>query len=357
MRFVHDARTPRVVFGAGAGRRQLRAELERLGCSRALLITTPGRAAMAREVTAAAGPLLAAEFAGAVPQTPVAVTASAMAALERARADGLVALGGGSSIGLAKALALRSGLPQLVLPTTYAGSEMTPILGETADGEKRTSSDPAVLPRIVIYDPELLAGLPPAIAGPSAMNAMAHAVEALYAEGNEPLPAAVGAAAIRRLGQGIGQFGTGAAGIGAVEDLLCGAWMAGLCLGSVGMALHHKLCHVLGGSFGLPHADTHCLLLPYTAAYNRAAAPAAMATAAAALAAADAPEALYRLARQAGRHHSLAALGLARADLEAAATQAVERPYFNPRPVTREGVLALLEAAWAGHAVDAKTRF
>jgi maleylacetate reductase len=212
-------------------------------------------------------------------------------------ADCCVAVGGGSTVGLAKAIALTSGLPILAVPTTYAGSEMTPIWGLTAGGAKQTGRDARVLPRTVIYDPELTLGLPPRVAGPSGMNALAHCVEALYAPDTSPIVQLMAEEGIRALAAALPAIRVEPADLRARAGALYGAWLAGAALGTVSMGLHHKLCHTLGGSFGLPHAETHAVVLPYAAAYNRAAAPEAMSRAARALGATDAPGALFRRLR------------------------------------------------------------
>jgi alcohol dehydrogenase class IV len=278
----------------------------------------------------------------------VAVTRDCLEAVASSAVDGILSIGGGSAIGLGKAVAVRTGLPHLVVPTTFAGSEMSPILGETQDGIKTTRRSPTILPAMVIYDPDLLASLPPAVAGPSAMNAMAHAVEALYAETANPLVSLLAQESIRAMGRALPAFLADAGVMPAWEEGFYASWLAGICLGSVGMALHHKICHTLGGAFDLPHADLHCLILPYAAAYNREAAPRAMAQIARALDVADGPTGLYALMQQAATRRTLKAFGLSEADLDKAADLAVRNPYYNPRPVTREGVRAMLQAAFEG---------
>ncbi|HIP80486.1 MAG TPA: iron-containing alcohol dehydrogenase, partial [Kiloniellaceae bacterium] len=170
----------------------------------------------------------------------------------------------------------------------------------------------------------------------------------LYAENANPIVSLMAQESIRALGSALPKMVSDSADEAARSEALYGAWLAGLCLGSVGMAIHHKICHTLGGSFDLPHADVHCLMIPYSSAYNREAAPEAMRLAAAALDAGDAPGALYGLSQKVGVKKSLAELGMAPADLDRAAEIAVENPYYNPRPVTREGVREMLQAAYEG---------
>jgi maleylacetate reductase len=276
---------------------------------------------------------------------------TARAARERARelnADCYVAIGGGSTIGLGKAIALESGNPIVAVPTTYAGSEMTPIYGLTEDGVKKTGRDRRVLPRAVLYDPELTVSLPPNISGPSGINALAHCVEALYAEDANPVITLMAAEGIRVLSRSLPIVVQEPANLDARTDALYGSWLAGLCLGAVGMGIHHKLCHTLGGSFNLPHAEVHTVILPHAAAYNRQAAPEAMRLTAAALGSDDAPGALFDLAVRIGAPRALKDIGMPEDGLDRAARLATTNPYYNPRPVDYAGVRDLLEDAYRG---------
>lgn len=345
--FTCEALPGRVVFGAGS-LDALPAELDRLGCRRALVLATPARKAQAEDVAARIGDRAAGIYAGAVMHVPIATAQEARAEAKRRGADVTVAVGGGSTTGLAKAVALELGLPIVAIPTTLAGSEMTPIWGLTEDGVKRTGRDLRVLPRVVIYDPTLTLGLPPALAGPSGMNAIAHCVEALYAENANPIVSLMAEEGMRALARSLPAIVARPGDLEARTRALYGAWLAGACLGAVGMALHHKLCHTLGGAFNLPHAETHAVVLPYAAAYNLAAAPEAMRRVAKALGATNAAAGLHELGRRVGAPESLKALGLSEGDLDRAAELATRDPYHNPRPVTREGVRALLEDAYHG---------
>ncbi|MGI5131315.1 maleylacetate reductase and hydroxyquinol 1,2-dioxygenase domain-containing protein [Pseudonocardia sp. CA-107938] len=345
--FVHTAHPARIVFGAGT-LDTVAAEVERLGRSRVLVLASPELAEAGDRVEKVLGPLAVARFDGAAMHTPVAVTETALDVLRDAGADCVVAVGGGSTTGLAKALAVRTGVDQVILPTTYAGSEVTPVLGETADGVKTTRSSPDILPETVVYDVELSAGLPRPIAVTSAVNALAHAVEALYSPDAEPVVDALALQAVAKLADGLRRLAGGVDDLDTRADLLHGAWLAGTCLGAVGMGLHHKLCHTLGGSFDLPHAPTHTVVLPHAMAYNAAAAPDAMRRIAEALGATDAPGAVFDLIRDAGGPTSLRELGLGEADIGRAAELAVAKPYPNPAPLTRDGIAALLDRAWRG---------
>jgi len=344
--FVQDGLPVRVVFGAGA-RGQLRDEVLRLGIERALLITTPSERTMADAMAEHLGERAAGVFDRVVMHVPIEIAKAGRAEAGRLGADGCIALGGGSAIGLAKAIALEQDVAIIALPTTYSGSEMTAIQGLTEAGVKRTRRDPRMLARTVIYDPELTVTLPPSIAGPSGMNAMAHCVEAFYAEGATPLLSLAAEEGIRALAGSLPALVDQPASLETSTRALYGAWLAGMALGA-GIALHHKLCHTLGGSFDLPHAATHAVMLPYSAHYNRDAVPDAMARIARALGVDDAPVGLFDLARRIGAPASLAELGLRHADLDRAAELAAAAPYPNPRPVTREAVRALLEDAFYG---------
>lgn len=333
-----------VVFGAGAVNR-VGEEVERLGASRALLLSSPSGRAVDR-MRAALGPLLAAEFAGATPHTPVEVTERALRLVREHSVDCLVAIGGGSTTGLAKALAVRAGLPQVIVPTTYAGSEVTSVLGETVDGRKTTRSGPEILPDTVVYDVDLTLDLPVAVSVTSAVNAMAHAVEALYAPEVDPATEEKALEAITLITRALPVVAGSPADVAARGDLLRAAWLAGTCLEAVGMGLHHKLCHTLGGSFAMPHAATHTVVLPHVMAYNAPAAPEVMRRVAEAMGTDDAARGVHDLVVSVGGPTSLRDLGMAEADLARAAELATARPYPNPRAPEREGVEALLVDAW-----------
>lgn len=274
--FVYQGLPSRVVFGDGA-LQHLGEEIEKLGAERALLLSTPDQRELAERLAGLLGSRSAGVYPEAVMHVPLEVARAARAEAARRRADCCIAVGGGSTIGLGKAIALESGLPILAVPTTYAGSEMTPIWGLTEDRLKKTGRDTRVLPKTVIYDPQLTLSLPPAVSACSGMNAMAHAVEALYAEDANPIIGLMAEESIRSLAQALPRVVEHPADREARGQALYGAWLAGVCLGSVGMAIHHKLCHTLGGTFNLPHAQAHAVVLPHAAHYNREAAASALA--------------------------------------------------------------------------------
>lgn len=264
------------------------------------------------------------------------------------RIDGLVAVGGGSTTGLAKAIALRTDLPQIVAPTTYAGSEMTPILGETQGGVKTTQKSPRVLPEVVIYDVDLTLSLPPHLSAVSGMNAIAHAVEALYAQDRNPIIAMMAAEGIRALARALPRIVETPHDAEARSDALYGAWLCGTCLGAVGMALHHKLCHILGGAFDLPHAQTHAIVLPHALAYNAAAVPQAVARIERALGGVDAPRRLHDLAGAVAAPRALRDVGMPEAGIARVADLALANPSWNPVPLERDGIERLIRRAWEG---------
>ena len=345
--FVYEALPSRVVFGAGSLQR-LPEEIEKLGASRALVLCTPEQRAIGAEIAAMLGARSAGVFDGAAMHVPLEVAEAARDLARRLQVDCCVAIGGGSTTGLAKAIALTAKLPILAIPTTYAGSEMTPIWGITEGGVKKTGRDVVVLPKTVIYDPALTTSLPVALSVTSGINAIAHCVEALYSRDANPIVSLIAEEGIRALAGGLPEVVKQPGDLNARSRALYGAWLAGVSLGAVGMALHHKLCHTLGGTFNLPHAETHTVVLPHAVAYNSAAAPEAMEHVARALSARSAAQGLYDLAVSLGAPVSLESLGMRREQLDLAADLAVQNPYYNPRPVTREGIRELLEHAFEG---------
>src|SRR5205807_1438443 len=345
--FVYQSAPMRVVFGTGT-LRQLPDELSRLGVTRALMLATPRQNDLVAGIREMIGERFAGVFTGAVMHTPVEVTERAMETVRDVRADCLVAIGGGSTTGLGKAIALRTDLPQIVLPTSYAGSEMTPVVGQTSDGIKTTQSSPKILPEIVIYDVDLTMTMPPGLSATSGINAIAHAVEALYARDRNPVISLMAQEGIRTLAHALPKICAQPDDRPARTDALYGAWLSGICLGAVGMALHHKLCHTLGGSFNLPHAETHTVILPHALAYNAPAVPEAMQRIARALQARDAVEGLDLLVVRLGTPLALKDIGMPEAGLDEVARLVTESPYYNPRPIEYDAVRALLDNAYFG---------
>jgi maleylacetate reductase len=345
--FLYDQPATRVIFGAGALDR-LAEEVGRLGARRVLVLATPGQRRNADEAARRLGGVAAGIYADAVMHVPIETARAARDVAKRLAADCCVAVGGGSTIGLGKAIALESAVPIVAVPTTYAGSEMTPIYGLTDGGLKRTGRDRKVLPKTVLYDPALTVTLPPRLSGPSGMNAMAHCVEALYAPDANPIISLLAAEGIRVLARSLPVVVREPAHLDARTDALYGAWLAGTALGATSMSIHHKLCHALGGAFSLTHADVHTIILPHATAFNRDAAPEAMRVAADALGARDAAQGLFDLAVGLGAPTALKDIGMPADGLDRAARQATESPYSNPRPIDYAGVRQLLEHAYHG---------
>jgi alcohol dehydrogenase class IV len=323
-------------------------ELDRMGMARAMIVSTPGRASLADRVRTIAGSRIVGSFEHAAPHVPEDIARTARAFAADCGAQVIIALGGGSAIGVAKAIALESPLPIVAVASTYGGSEMTPIWGMTQSGRKETGRNPAVQPKVVIYDPELTVGLSVRTTGSSGLNAMAHCIEALYAADASPLTTVAACEGLRLLSDALPALALAPQDIDERSRALRGAWLAGFALGTVQMALHHKLCHTLGGAFNLEHAATHAVLLPYTAAYNRSAP--GMTLAGQALGVVDVPSGLLSISKKLGTPLSLAAIGMSEEHLDVAADLAVERPYPNPVPVTRDGISRLLTAAFRGDA-------
>ena len=345
--FVYNGLPARVVFGAGA-LNKLPEELDRLGAKRALVLSTPEQKESAESVKRALGARAAGLYDKAAMHVPIDIAEDARRVSRELGADCCVTVGGGSTTGLGKAIALTSTLPILAVPTTYAGSEMTPIYGITEGGAKKTGRDVRVLPKVVIYDPNLTLSLPPALSAASGMNAIAHAVEAMYSHEGNPIISLMAEEGIRAMAAALPAILQQPRDSNARGDALYGAWLCGIVLGSAGMALHHKLCHVLGGSFNLPHAETHSIVLPHAVRYNHAAAPDAMARIERAIQAGDAAAGIFDLEKKLGLPLRLADIGMKQADLERAARIATEAPYTNPRKVEYAPVLELLRNAYEG---------
>ncbi|MEO8100343.1 MAG: maleylacetate reductase [Acidobacteriota bacterium] len=345
--FTYEALPSRVVFGAGAVK-HVAEEMDRLGLRKALVLCTAEQWGMAGSIMAALGERAVGLFDRAVMHVPLEIAQAARDEAWRVKADCCVAVGGGSTTGLAKAIALTSELPIIAIPTTYAGSEMTPIWGLTEGGAKRTGRDGRVLPKTVIYDPLLTLGLPVALSVTSGINAIAHCVEALYSKDANPIISLMAEDAIAAMAKALPAIVKNPEDEEARGRALYGAWLGGVALGAVGMALHHKLCHTLGGAFNLAHAETHTVVLPHAVAYNAPETAVAMERVARALGAADAAGGLWDLAASLGAPVSLEAIGMKGGDLDRAADMAAENPYWNPRRITRDGIRSLLEDAFAG---------
>jgi len=344
--FLYTALPLRVRFERG-GRRHVGDEMAAIGRERAVVLATSGRRAQAEEVATTLGAKCVGVLAMARMHAPIEVTEAAIGELAKAGADCTVAVGGGSVIGLGKAIALRDNIPQIAIPTTYAGSEMTAVLGQTENGVKTTSKDQRMLPATVIYDVDTTLSLPPRISATSGLNAIAHAIEALYAQEKNPVATMQCLEAIRVLVGSLPAITEKPDDIDARTRTLYGAFLCGMALGSAGMALHHKLCHALGGSFDLPHADTHSVVLPHAAGFNAAAAR-ELDPVAEILEADSVGGGLWDLAKRLGAPTSLAEIGMPEDGLSHAVDIASANPYWNPRPFGRDEIRSLIKQAFLG---------
>jgi maleylacetate reductase len=342
--FIHDAPSQRLVFAPGAVAR-VAEEAERLGLARALIVATPGSGArLGARVKDLLGPRAAGLHAEAVIHTPRDLAAQGVQAAQAARADGLIAAGGGSAIGLAKAIAYQTALPIMVIPTTYSGSEATAIFG-TSEGERKfVRRDQRVLPRTIIYDPDLTLALPPAVTAASGMNAIAHCVEALWVAERTPVTVALAMEALRRFGRHLPRAVADGQDQEARGECLVASWLAGAVL-SAGTALHHKLAHVLGG-YGLPHAETHAIILPHVARFNLAEAPEARERLADALASEDPAAGLAAMLQRFPTPQRLREVGFERGKIADAAGQIAALAITTPRPAGAADVSAILTQAY-----------
>ncbi|KAB5582989.1 putative maleylacetate reductase [Coniochaeta sp. 2T2.1] len=355
--FEYNVLPSRVIFGSGSIKK-LPAEIERLSVSRPLLLSTPGKSNYTNQLSdilETASITVAGTFPHAIAHTPTSVTGEATTFLDSVEADCLVSIGGGSVVGLGKAVSIRKGVPHISIPTTYSGSEMTPILGETHNGNKTTRSDPKILPAVVIYDADFTMTLPPAICSTSGINAIAHAIEALYAKNANPITSMLALEGIKALAEALPQIVRDPKSRAPRDQALYGAWLCGTVLGSSSMGLHHKLCHVLGGSFALPHAETHTIVLPHALSYNAPAIPEQMAKLATVLPGSngDALNGLELLLEKLQAPRALKDLGMKESDIDKATEIATGNQYPNPRALELEWVRELIRRAWAGETAKA----
>ena len=354
MQFVHDTLPQRVCFGSGEAAASLGREAARLGATRVMLIASAGE-------TELAGPVaqdlpVALHYDDVVMHVPVEVAERARRAAAENHVDALVSVGGGSTTGLAKAVALTTGLPLIAVPTTYAGSEATPVWGLTEGARKTTGTDPRVLPKVIVYDAALTMSLPVPLSVASGLNALAHCVDALWGPNADPLNAALAAEGIRSLRAGLPRVVADPMDLDGRESTLYAAYLSAVAFASAGSGLHHKICHVLGGKYNLPHAQTHAAVLPYVLAFNGPAAPEAERRIAAALGAGHALDGLAALQQELDAPHALADYGFTEDSVDAAAEAILPAvPESNPRPVTAGDLRTLLRAAWSG--ADPRTAF
>jgi maleylacetate reductase len=341
--FEHETRGQRVLFGSGRAAGHLADETARFGAMSAVVIASGRHDRLIDQ----AGLASSTRWRRILPHVPVQLAEDARTAAAKHDADLIVAVGGGSATGLAKAVALTSRLPIVAVPTTFAGSEATGVWGLTESGRKRTGTDRGVLPTTVIYDAELLAGLPASLLATSGLNAVAHCVDSMWAPQADPIDMALAMEGLRALRAALPDAYRGHAG--ATDVALYGSYLAGVAFASAGSGLHHKICHVLGGAFDLPHAATHAVVLPYVLAFNAPYAPAAAERIAAALGDVEPVAGLLRLRAALDAPQALRDIGLREDDLDAAVELVQpEVPPGNPRPVDEAALARLLRAAWSG---------
>lgn len=345
--FTFSGLPVRIVFGAHA-LDQVGAEAARLDARRAFLLSAEWLRGDCERIIVQLGERYAGLFDKSVMHVPVEIVHAALAEARQARADCLIAFGGGSTLDLAKAVAHELAVPILAVPTTYGGSEVTPIYGVTAEGVKHTTRDFRVLPKTVIYDPTLTFSLPRGVSAASGINAIAHAAEALYAPDGSPITALFAEEGIRRLAHALPEVINNPTDLAARSDCLYGASLCGAVLGLITMGLHHKLSHTLGGSFNLPHAEVHSIVLPHVLRYNAPAVPDAMSRIARALGVEDAAEGVVALRARLGVPSALRDIGMHESDLDRAATLTTDTPYANPRPYDTAQVRRLLDDAYRG---------
>jgi maleylacetate reductase len=345
--FVYNALPGHIVFGFGTARTSLIEVMNRFDTQRILLIATEREASLAAELCEPFADRVHASFTAVRPHVPVEVAQRARAAA--AGADLILSIGGGSTTGTAKAVALTTHLPVVCVPTTFAGSEVTPVWGMTDNGRKATGTDARVLPHAVVYDPQMTASLPLELSVVSGLNAMAHCVEAFWAPRRNPLCSAIAEEGVRHLAAGLRAVTASPSDRGAHSALLLGAYLAGSAFAAAGSGLHHKICHALGGAFDLPHAQTHAVVLPHVVAYNAPNAPEALERLSRALGSQDAAAGLADLTRDLPVPMSLKAIGMPEAGVDDVLDEIVQiAPADNPTPITGKGVSGLLRAAWAG---------
>lgn len=347
MHFVHESLPQRVRFASGDAAGAVKTEIERLEAKRLMVIAASAEAELADRVTSGLPTELRID--DVVMHVPVEVAERARAAAVEHHVDAILSVGGGSTTGLAKAVAMTDRLPIVAVPTTYAGSEATPVWGLTEHGRKTTGIDVGVLPRAIVYDATLLRTLPVEMSVASGFNALAHCVDSLWAPGADPINAVFSGEGARALNQGLPRVARDPSGVPGIEQSLYGAYLAAAAFASAGSGLHHKICHVLGGLYDLPHAQTHATVLPYVLAFNAPNAGHAEARLAAAFGTRTALEGLQSLRRTLDAPRALRDVGLEEHHIPAAVEDVLAVvPASNPTPVTAENLTALLRAAWAG---------
>ena len=306
-----------IVFGPGTLHR-VSDVVERIGVGRIMLVAGRSAAVISESVRTQLGERIVAMHDDVRQHVPEELADIAVRRARDTNADGVITVGGGSSIGLGKVVAVSLEVPLIAIPTTYAGSEMTPVYGITGK-QKVTRRDPRALPKAVVYDPTTTLGLPPRVTATSGLNALAHCMEAIVGPGATPFSALVAREAAALLPDALRACVHDGSDLAARSAAQYAAFLAGRSLALAGTGLQHKLAHILGGRYGAIHAEVHAVLLPHVAAFHEEEAPVKMAAFARVLGAnRDASDALRHLAIDTGAPSSLEELGLPRAAIDVA---------------------------------------
>jgi alcohol dehydrogenase class IV len=381
--FHYTSYAQEIIFGTGS-LAQLGEVVDRFRWQRLLLCSTGSlrRGGQIAELERALGERLVASYEHIQPHVPDFQVAEALALAETHQIDGVIGFGGGSAIGMAKAVSRalekkRSGtqeypiapiqqplVPVIAIPTTYAGSEMTPVYGVTRqiDGEPRkvTVTDVRVTPKLTLYDPLLTLQLSPEMTASTGINALAHCIEALYSITRNPFSTAAALQGIRSINSALPRCYAAGNDVEARAEMLTGSFLAATALAHVTMAIHHGLCHVLGGTAGVPHGVANSIILPHAMRFNLDATAHQLAQVAEAMgigtagtiveaAAEDVIQQIYRLIRQLNLPQHLRDVGVQEADLPRLAQIAFQSRTVqsNPKPVRDAGEIeAILRAAW-----------
>lgn len=271
--FHYTSFAQEITFAPGA-LAQLREAVERFGWRRILLCTSHSmqRNGYVNSIKASLGDSLVAVFDQVQPHVQDVQVKEALGLAAENNVDAVIGMGGGSPIGMAKAIGFQTHVPIIAIPTTYAGSEMTPVYGITHTDEnpprKVTVNDPKIVPTLVIYDPQLTLDLPPELTASTGINALAHCIEALYSKTRNPLSTAAATSSVQHIHNALLNCYQDGHNLDARTEMLLSAHLAGLSLASVSMGLHHGLCHVLGGSANVPHGIANGIILPHAIRFN-----------------------------------------------------------------------------------------
>lgn len=351
--FDHTTLGQRVLFGTGKAADHTADAIAGLGAERVLLVADRFAINLADEIVGKA-PIVA-RIHDIVQHVPVENGRAAVDLAGSEAIDAVVAIGGGSATGLAKFVARDTGVPIIAVPSTFAGSEATNVWGQTEGRRKTTGVDDRVVPKVIVYDASLSRSLPGRLAVSSGLNAVAHAIDGLWAPRADPINVALATEGVRALVPGLRALHAEPDDLEGRETALYGAYLAAVAFASAGSGMHHKICHVLGGAYNLSHAEMHATVLPYVAAYNAPEAPEAMERIARIfdVETTRAPHALADFRDELGITGGLAALGLHEPDIPEAARLATESiPPSNPRHASVEDIENIIRAAWAGGPIE-----